>query len=373
MSEQAHSDPAPVLPLFCQARTVLWTLLLAQAVTVLLALAPGVSEDRWLRLGLGSLFVQWVTLLTVAALCLLRGRLGRLRSHSLSLVALAILGLTTLLVSQVAYEVLTRVDWEPQVSRFWFAAHNLAIAAVVGVTGILIFAMHVERSQRLAAQSRAELDALQARIRPHFFFNSLNTVAELIHDRPEAAERSIIHLSDLFRAALHAGDRSTLPREIDLVREYLDLERWRLGSRLGVDWQLPEEIPRLPLPTLTLQPLVENAVHHGIERRIGPGMVTIRIQLTDAQLLLCVENPLPQAQQARRSGHGMALENIRRRLALVYGDLAEMTAGPVDGQYRVSLSLPREAAEAPSRPPARKEVNPDSDEEEAGNARPDRR
>ncbi|MFP4155270.1 MAG: sensor histidine kinase [Halothiobacillaceae bacterium] len=349
MSEQAHCNPAPVLPLFCQARTVLWTLLLAQAVTVLLALAPGVSEDRWLRLGLGSLFVQWVTLLTVTTLCLLRHRLGHLHGQALGLVALAILGVTTMLVSQVAYEVLTRVDWEPQVSRFWFVTHNLAIAAVVGATGILIFTLHLERSQRIAAQSRAELDALQARIRPHFFFNSLNTVAELIHDRPDEAERSIIHLSNLFRAALHAGDQSNLKREIALVREYLELEHWRLGPRLNVDWQLPDPLPDLPLPALTLQPLVENAIHHGIERCTRPGQITLSVTVTQDRILLCLENPLPEELPRRRPGHGMALINIQRRLALIHGDSMHMSAGPVDGRYRVMLSVP--LAE-PGPPPA---------------------
>jgi len=343
MDEQPQK--LPVLPAFCQAGTVLWAILLAQAVAVLLALAPGVTEDRWLRLGFSSLFVQWVSLLTIALLCLLRRRLDALPANRLGLVVLLLLFIVTSLVSLAAWSTLTRVGWEPRVPPGLFILHNLAIAAVVGVIGMMIFSMHLERSQRVAAQSRAELDALQARIRPHFLFNSLNTVAGLIPGHPREAETALLDLSSLFRAALHAGEQSTLREEIELTRQYLALEQWRLAERLTVDWQLPDQLPEVAMPALTLQPLVENAVRHGIEPSRDGGCLRVSVQASARSLTLLVENPMPE-EPARRTGNGVALDNIRQRLTLLHGDQARLTAGLVDGRYRAKLVLPRNREEA---------------------------
>ena len=338
-------DSGHILPAFCQARMVLWIVLLAEAVAILMALAPGVSEDRWLRLGLSSLFVQWVALLTAGLLCLLQKWLGRLPPRTLALTMLVILFGSTLLVSSVAYSTLTQVGWEPQTNPSLFTIHNLAIAAVVGSIGILIFSLHLERSQRLAAQSRAELDALQARIRPHFLFNSLNTIAGLIPSHPEEAENALLGLSSLFRAALHAGTQGTLPQEIELTQQYLALEQWRLGNRLRIEWDLPDPVPAVMLPTLTLQPLVENAIRHGIEPRRDGG--TLRITLTDSRrsIVLLVENPLPET-PSKHQGNGVAIANIRQRLELLYGDRARLTAGPIEGGYRAKLVIPKTPGES---------------------------
>ncbi|WP_051632676.1 sensor histidine kinase [Nitrincola lacisaponensis] len=327
-------------PPLCSSKLVLRATVLAQAVAILLALAPGTLEDRWFRLGLSTLFVQWVTLLSLMILCQIQKRWPHQTPKQLAILALSVLLSCTALVSLVAYGLLTGKGWEAQVEPGLFILHNLLIAGIVGVIGLQFYLMHLERHQRIAAQSRAELDALQARIRPHFLFNSLNTTAELTRQDPEAAEQALLNLSNLFRAALKAGESSHLKAELELADAYLSLESWRLGSRLSVSRQIPEHLPDIPLPTLTLQPLLENAVRYGIESNPSPGTIQVQVLLSEKHLTLLIQNPLPATDAERLKGNGMAIENIRQRLALMYDDRARLTTGEVEGEYRVKLVIP---------------------------------
>lgn len=324
----------------CNGKMVLRAVVLAQAVAILFALAPGAIEDRWFRLGLSTLFVQWVALLSLVLLCQIQKRLRTIRPKTFGFIAcIVLLGCTTL-VSLVAYTLLTQRGWEAQVSQTLFLLHSLLSAVIVGIIGLQFYLMHLERNERIAAQSRAELDALQARIRPHFLFNSLNTAAELTRQDPEAAEQSLLNLSSLFRAALKAGEESTLNDELELIDAYLSLEHWRLGNRLIILREYPETIPNVPLPSLTLQPLVENAVRHGIESCNKPSRLHIQLVVTDKHVTLLMQNPLALTTNNRLKGNGIAIENIRQRLALLYDDRARLTTGELDGIYRVKLVIP---------------------------------
>ncbi len=339
----AAKKPAPplLLPAFCTPRVVLTTLLLAFGVALLLAIAPGMTEDRWVRFGTVSWFIAWVSVLTVSLLCALQRPLQRLDPVSLSAVVIGVLLGTTALISVLAYTALTHLGWTTRDSLPLFILHNLTIALVVGGMGIWIFSLHWVNTRRLGAQNKAELDALHARIRPHFLFNSLNTVAELIGSDPSAAEAAVLDLASVFRAALHAGDVSTLAEEIALGQRYLALEQWRLGDRLVVNWQdLPATLPAVPLPVLTLQPLLENAVRYAVERRREPTEVRVRCELGQRSLSIIIENPLADAQTTTPAGNGISLANIRDRLALTFGDKACLRAGVVDQQFRVKLVLP---------------------------------
>ncbi|MCH8538948.1 MAG: histidine kinase, partial [Alkalimonas sp.] len=202
------------LPAFCQNRGVLAVVVLAQAVAILLAFSPGSVGDPWLRLGVISLFVHWTSLLSIAVLCRLRVRLSVYRPWLQGMAALLTLLFFTLLVSIIAVQFLASFHWQPAQSLWQFILTNLLIAFIVGLLAIQFSAMHMERSLRIEAQSRAELDALQARIRPHFLFNSLNTAAELTHQDPAAAEQALLNLASLFRAAMHAGEQTQLKDEI---------------------------------------------------------------------------------------------------------------------------------------------------------------
>ncbi|WP_372591960.1 sensor histidine kinase [Guyparkeria sp.] len=334
------------LPAFCTARVILITLLLGAALSLLLSLVPGMAGDRWTRFGTTLWLVTWIALVTVAILCAARTWLTRLPVAGLLAAIVVVLAGVTGLTSAAAFHALLAIGWQTQDSVWQFMGHNLAIALVVGLIGIWIFSLHLGNARQIAARSEAELAALHARIRPHFLFNSLNTVAELVNSRPEDAERAVLDLARVFRAALAADDVSPLAEEIDLTRRYLEIEQWRLGSRLVVDWDLPDPLPDADLPVLTLQPLVENAVHHGVERQPRPGPVRIACRADRQGVHLTIENDRGTATESH-DGNGMALANIRDRLALVFGEAASLRAGPTDGRFRVELVVPAVGADAP--------------------------
>jgi len=190
------------------------------------------------------------------------------------------------------------------------------------------------------AQSEARLAALNARIRPHFLFNSLNAVLSLIRARPQQAEAALESLSDLFRAAMRdPGELVSLADEIALGRQYLELEALRLGERLVVDWQIGAVPMDLPIPPLMLQPLLENAVYHGIEPAPEGGTVRINIAVRGDELLIAIANPTGgQAQHA--NGNHIALANIRERLGLYYDLEARTDIVTGDHSYEVRIVLP---------------------------------
>ena len=327
------------LPAFCTARVILITLALGVALSLLLSLVPNLGAERWSRFGTTLWLITWIALVTVALLCASRRWLQRLPLAALLSVVVLLLLAMTAASSAAAFSVLHSIGWESQETVTRFVLHNLAIALVVGLLGIWVFSLHLTNARQINAAAQAELSALHARIRPHFLFNSLNTVAELIHERPEAAEQAVLDLSRVFRAALAADEQVSLAEEVELARRYLDLEQWRLGDRLHVDWQLPEPLPDIRLPVLTLQPLVENAVRHSVERQQAAGPIRIECQPGNRSISLVIENDLLPGEN--REGNGMALANIADRLALVFGEAASLRAGPVDGRFRVKLVIPR--------------------------------
>jgi two-component system sensor histidine kinase AlgZ len=192
------------------------------------------------------------------------------------------------------------------------------------------------------------VEALQARIRPHFLFNSMNTVAALVRVDPVAAERTVENLSELFRAALGQQDThsGTLGEELQLVDRYLAIEQLRLGERLRVRRELDDLPLDASLPVLLLQPLVENAVRHGIQPLVEGGEVVLRGKREEDVMLIEINNPLPDNPSTGGNGHG--LNNVRQRVAYHYGPRAEVEAGPRDGRFVVRLRLPVEVRHARS-------------------------
>lgn len=342
------------LPAFCTARVILITLAMGVALSVLLSLVPGIGVDRWNHFGTTLWLVTWVALVTVALLCAGRRWLERLSLPSLLTMVVILLLAVTAASSLVAHAVLQSIGWEPQETANEFLIYNLTIALVVGLIGIWVFSLHLTNARQINAAAQAELSALHARIRPHFLFNSLNTVAELIHERPDAAEQAILDLSHVFRAALAADELVGLEEEVELARRYLDLEQWRLGDRLCVNWQLPAALPDIRLPVLTLQPLVENAVRHGVERQQTPGPIHIECQVGRRSISLVIENDLVagNSRPDEDRDNGIALANIADRLALVFDGAASLRAGPVDKRFRVKLVIPRQGHRSQTQNPS---------------------
>lgn len=327
------------LPDFCHIRSVFALVMTGQLLAFVLTLAAP-SDDLWQSLSLISLFVQWIVLSSAALLCVARGWLARLGNAGAAVVSYALVLLITAVVSELGYRLLDQAT--PVELRHGFVLRSLAIAAIVtAVTLRYLYVVH-EGRQRMAMEAAARIEALQARIRPHFLFNSLNTIASMISYAPAKAEAAVEDLADLFRASLGKPDRLvTLDQEIKLGEGYLRMEALRLGERLAVEWRL-DDLPRdALLPPLTLQPLLENAVYYGIEPSVRGGVIGID-GWRDGQLLhLRVRNPRADAAtSARRGGSGMAQDNIRQRLGLALGTRASLRIKDSGEEYQVELVLP---------------------------------
>ena len=190
------------------------------------------------------------------------------------------------------------------------------------------------------ALTDARLQALQARIRPHFLFNSLNAVLSLIRSEPKRAEELLEDLAELYRALMQDNRRlTTLADELALCRQYLNLEQLRLGERLRVDWDVQTMPGDALVPQLLLQPLVENAIFHGIEPGLSPGTVLIRIFRDKDQVRLLLANPYHPEHQ-HRAGNRMALANIRERLALHFDVEASLATELVGDKFEIRMVLP---------------------------------
>ncbi len=224
-------------------------------------------------------------------------------------------------------------------------------AAILGAAAaaLLLYYFALRARAFSPALAEARLQALTARIHPHFLFNSLNAVLSLIRSEPRRAETALEELADLFRALMREHrDLLPLAEEIALCRQYLDLEKLRLGERLNVEWQIKDIPNDLLVPPLMLQPLLENAVYHGIEPSAEAGTIRIRFARKGEQLHIDLRNPCREG-YARQGGKHMALANIRERLALYYDLEARLATGEVtlpDGrrQYRVRIVLPCRSA-----------------------------
>ena len=190
------------------------------------------------------------------------------------------------------------------------------------------------------------MQALQARIRPHFLFNSINAVLSLIRSEPKRAETALEDMAELFRV-LMADNRELTPlkREVELCRQYLDLEQLRLGERLKVEWHVNRMPADAMVPPLVLQPLLENAVYHGIEPRSEPGVVSVNVYRKGDQVHAVLRNPY-KAEGNHHAGNKMALNNIRERLQLHFDAEASLKTTVENHAYQVHITLPYRSASA---------------------------
>ena len=217
-------------------------------------------------------------------------------------------------------------------------ARMLALAVLLAAA--LLAYLRLLTKAHSPALAEARLQALQARIRPHFLFNSLNAVLALIRRDPQRAERALEDLADLFRTLMSdARQFVRLSEEIALLERYAELEQLRLGERLRITWELDGAPADALLPPLVLQPLLENAVYHGVEPGTQAGEVVVFIERRGNRVLARIENPYIEA-EVQRAGNRMALENIRERLQLFFDAEARIAIRATDGRYRVQLEIP---------------------------------
>lgn len=340
------ADGAVFLPDLCSPRSLFVVVITSElaALMVIIArngFAPGFAD----QLALLSIYAQWLGLSTAATLCLARRWLAGRSEQVVALTCFALVLLVAWTVAEIAWWAVNPVVGAGAVIRIRHAdlvARTVCVAAIVGALVLRYFYVRFHWQQRVASEAQARLEALQARIRPHFFFNCMNTIASLTRSDPPLAERAIEDLADLFRASL-ADARAPVPfaTEIEFVERYLAIERLRLGERLAVDWRLDPLPAGACLPRLSLQPLVENAIYHGIEPLRGGGTVIITARGIDGALEVTVDNPLAPADGARHhAGNRIALNNLRQRLGAHFGAAAALDAGERNGRYVVRLRVP---------------------------------
>ncbi|WP_213878319.1 sensor histidine kinase [Pseudomonas sp. dw_358] len=330
------------LPELCAPPALLMLILLAELLVLVLVLSEPMTHGfNWVRLGLTSLFVQWIVLLSAALLCALRPWLARLRAGLAGALCCAqVVGLTLLGTAVTDYFQLGGTPAaDVEVNRY---LRHALIGLIMSGLLLRYFYLQSQWRRQQQAELRARLEALQARIKPHFLFNSLNSIASLVVIDPLKAEQAVLDLSDLFRASLsRPGNLVSWRDEVELAKRYLSIEQYRLGERLQLDWGIESVPDDLPIPQLTLQPLLENALIHGIAPLVEGGVVSVQASYTGGEFILCISNPYDEALSTRASGGTQqALANIGARLAALFGPRATLSVDRRDGRHFTCLRYP---------------------------------
>ena len=344
LSSEADKLDTGLLPDFCDVRVIFMVVLIVQCLAMVLAMAiPSTTEVFWDYLAFISMMMQWIALLNAAVLCMSRRYLNRLSIPLTMVISFAIMMVVTLVFALVLIRlnIWMRLDAETSPLGEYFLIRVLIMAAAIYAVVLRYFYIQQQWKLNIQAQSAAEIQALKARIRPHFLFNSMNTIASLISFKPDKAEKAIEDLADLFRASLKEQNIHTLKDELDLTRSYLDIEKLRLGERLKIDWIVDKSLFDEEIPALSLQPLAENAIYHGIEPLPDGGNIRISARRDGEHLRLEVSNPSSEAAgTTRSSGNQMAQDNIKQRLRLAYGSDARFNINATKQDYTVTLEIP---------------------------------
>ncbi|MEE8245383.1 MAG: sensor histidine kinase [Pseudomonadales bacterium] len=323
-----------VVPELCNVTAVSLLVIVGQLLVLVLLFAGG--STTWVRFALTSLFVQWVTLTSAGILCWTRPWLARLTLVNGSTLALAIVMAVTLSVGLVSELLLSvSVSWST-------IGGELVISGIIA--GAVLRYFYVQEQLRAQEQSelQSRIQALQSRIRPHFLFNSMNIIASLIATDPDTAETVVEDLSELFRASLNdAGNQVQLKDELDLCERYVRIEALRLGDRLQMDWNIETPPTSVKIPLLTLQPLLENAIYHGIQPLPDGGTISLKLWFETDTVNVRIENPLPpMGGRGLSAGNKMAITNIRSRLQVLFGNRAMLTSGVEEDRYVTALRYP---------------------------------
>ncbi|MBC8008437.1 MAG: histidine kinase [Prolixibacteraceae bacterium] len=331
MTSINQNPAATLLPNFRNLGVMLRVLVIVTALTVVAAM---LKTSNW-----NSILQQWVGLAAVV--------------QPIAILSVLLLGAANSWLHTIAYRsavvliVLAEVAITLLVLRFGApiletgmeeAGRNVVFA--VATTLALIGYFNLRNRALSPALAEARLQALQARIRPHFLFNSINAVLSLIRSEPRRAEAALEDMADLFRVLMADNrDLAPLETEVELCRQYLALEQLRLGARLQIDWHVDNMPKDALMPPLVLQPLLENAVYHGIEPSIDPGVVSVSIYHVRDQVHMVLRNPY-RKDGTHHAGNKMALGNIRERLALHFDAEASLRAKVGESEYEVHITIP---------------------------------
>ncbi|MGK0298851.1 MAG: two-component system sensor histidine kinase AlgZ [Gammaproteobacteria bacterium] len=345
MSEN-RQNMGTFLPDFCNARTVFVIILLAE----LLAIVISISQQPYLTINMvdfamNSLFVQWVALCSAGMLCICGRRLRRFNDYWVASLSYIITLVITLIMTELAWYILSHELGYSYYNKGHaiFLLRIMSISAIVWALALRYFYVQHQWRLRILSESEARFQALQSRIKPHFLFNCMNTIASLIRRNPSLAEESIEDLADLFRASLQDTQKiCTLGDEIELCKRYLRIEQHRLGDRLRSDWKLNSIPEDIALPVLSLQPLLENAIYHGIEPNPDGGTISISGEITNDAIVITILNPFTnqKSEHQKRNGNQLAQENVRLRLSSYFNQENLLHIEQHANEYKVSIIIP---------------------------------
>jgi two-component system sensor histidine kinase AlgZ len=338
--EQELQSAGVYPPSFCTWRLLFAVAVITQVAVVLLGMGRG-GLPSWQWLASATIYAQWLALFCASGMCVSSGWTSRFSARGAWIGSWLI---AVMLSAAFSYAVSLSAgkDGAGLISDS-VAAFMLKSVFAVGLVTVVFFRyLLIRRKWRaeLMAQAEARVQALQARIRPHFLFNSLNTIASLIPENPESAEAATLDLADIFRGSMRQADQPIrLSDELLLARQYLDMEKRRLGERLEIEWRVDELPQTASVLPLTLQPLLENAVGHGIQSHPDGGKISVYGRAEGDQVVVTIGNPVA-AEGSKSSGHGMALANISERLQLAFGSRARLLTNQDADHFYTVLSLP---------------------------------
>jgi two-component system sensor histidine kinase AlgZ len=337
------------VPDICRNSSVLVVIIAVEMIVVIGCLSF-FTENIFIHIGIVSLYLQWWALVSLVLLCQLRPLIAKL-SWSIGALLVGSLLISLFMLIELAYQFYL-ANPEPAV---WFDSHRFiskgaaATISVLVLLRLMVLAAKVERWNKAEAESR--IQALQARIQPHFLFNSLNTISELAATDSAKADNAIQALSMLFRVSLEeGGNLHSLEKEIKLCERYVELEMWRVGELVDVSWHIAVHQPENYLvPKLIIQPLLENAIKYSSNvastDHNGAIKVSVEVSIKETQdnISIKVINPIVEDLGVDRSGNGIAVDNIKERLFVLYDDTHSFKVRSDLNQYQVLIKLPKQA------------------------------
>ena len=332
------------LPDFCAAGTLFIIVLVAELIAIALTLSSyGPDQQFLIELSKTSFLILWIALLGTALMCQLKSFLEKAGQTRAFIISFAVLELMCLAVAEGAWQ-LTRIYGESLIindTHSTFIVRTFAISFIVIALAMRYLYISSEWRRSIVLEAQARISALQALIRPHFLFNSMNTIASLTRSDPARAEEAVEDLSDLLRANLGgSASRCSLKQEFETAAIYQRIEKLRLGDRLSVRWNIGDLPMRARIPSLTIQPLLENAIYHGIELLPDGGEVTVTGINDDEHLEISISYPVAVGEKRSKSGNKMAMSNIRQRFELAYGSKASVKIDALEDQFTVTLRFP---------------------------------
>lgn len=348
-SNDQNSDQA-YLPDFCATSSVFIIVLLAEIIAILLTLAGKPAPGEFMiELAKISLFVLWQALLSALVMCSFRNQLESRGKTQAFIVSFAVLLVMSIVLAEAAYQT-TKIFGELVIindTHSGFVLRTVGISSIVIALTMRYLYVSSEWRRSIALEAQARIKALQAVIRPHFLFNSMNTIASLTRSDPRRAEEAVEDLSDLLRANLGgSGDRTSLKAELEVAAIYQRIEKLRLGDRLNVRWDVADLPMRALIPSLVIQPLLENAIYHGIELIPDGGDVDISGKRDGDFLHISISNPVAKGELRAKGGNKMAMTNIQQRFSLVYDSRATVDVDASDDRFTVKLRFPFEEKRA---------------------------